>query len=495
MVIHASPKYLFATILVFAMALRLLLLGEHSLWVDELFSIRYGRLGVPALWADVSAIDNHPPLYYLLLHFWVLAFGESEFAVRSLSVLFGVLTVGIAYRLGVSMYNPRTALIAALILAVASYPIYWSQEARMYSLLPLLAGISVYFMWQLMRAGGVRHTLAYLISTVALLYTHSYGLFIVAAQNGYLVLLWYLGIHRNLQMKPGKWIGVQLCVLLLFLPWLWVLAARVTQLHADGFWVAQPSLMTVAGTFSEFAGSNPLLRFVLLLLVFYAASLSGIRVAKAAKGAPRRDALQSMEFRATVLLLACLMVPVLLPFVLSQFTTPIYVNRAVGVVYVFFVLLVADGIAKITIPALSRATLVGVVLLLLGNLAAKGYVHGGAPKYRELVDYVRTHVPPRALIVTCDDGQMSWPFAHYAAATGLPSPVIEANDVSIADGSWPGIWNQPEVWLVTLEQRTEAMNRCRKLPELLQTRYPEMRVLDLPLRAFGIRVYTGPPTD
>ena len=76
---------LFLAILITAVVTRLLFLGDHSLWVDELFSLKYARLNLHDLLSEVAANDNHPPLYYVLLHFWVQAFGASEFALRSLS--------------------------------------------------------------------------------------------------------------------------------------------------------------------------------------------------------------------------------------------------------------------------------------------------------------------------------------------------------------------------------------------------------------------------
>jgi uncharacterized membrane protein len=468
----------------------LLSLGEHSLWVDELFSIRYARLSPWALLADVAANDNHPPLYYLLLHVWVLLFGESEFAVRSLSVIFGVLTVAVVYRFGTALYDERTGVLAAFVLAIASFSIYWSQEARMYSLLPLLAAVSVYHLWRLMHGAGGGHVVGYLVATAALLYTQSYGLFIVAAQNSYLLMLWLLGAHRELKLRPKRWIGLQLGVALLFLPWLIVLISRVSQLQTEGFWIERPTFLTLVGTISEFSGSNPVLRIGFALLVTVSVVSALLLIARTRGAEERRNALRSTEFRATTLLVWCLLTPLLLPFAISQFATPIYLTRPAGVAYFAFALLVARGITSINPPMLSIASLTTVALLSLSVLAVNGYVHRDRPKYRELVDYVRANVSEHALIVTCDDGQMSYPFAHYAAAVGLQNRVVEMNDAQIANGTRRLARTQPELWLITFNQRPEAKKACAKLPELLRGNYREMRVLDIPLAEFGVRIYS-----
>ena len=76
--------------------------------------------------------DFHPPLYYLLLKVWGSLLGWSEIAVRSLSVLFGLVTVWLIYKIGENLVNEKVGLISALLLSTAPLHIYYSQEARMY---------------------------------------------------------------------------------------------------------------------------------------------------------------------------------------------------------------------------------------------------------------------------------------------------------------------------------------------------------------------------
>ena len=80
-------EHLLLAILITAAVLRLLFLADHSYWVDELWSIKFASLNLLELVSEIAAIDVHPPLYYALLHFWMQTFGDSEFAVRSLSVV------------------------------------------------------------------------------------------------------------------------------------------------------------------------------------------------------------------------------------------------------------------------------------------------------------------------------------------------------------------------------------------------------------------------
>src|SRR4051812_33174976 len=81
-----------------ALVIRLIGLSLDSLWFDEVFSVRAGRISVSDI-VILTRGDVHPPLYYLLLHFWMKLFGETEIAVRMLSVIFSVLTVFVVYHL------------------------------------------------------------------------------------------------------------------------------------------------------------------------------------------------------------------------------------------------------------------------------------------------------------------------------------------------------------------------------------------------------------
>jgi hypothetical protein len=121
-------------ILILAVLLRLAGLGWRSLWLDEVLSIRQAARPLSEIWAGTGEL-RHPPLYYLLLHFW-LRLGEGEAVIRLLSALFSLATVGLVYGLGrgVDRDRPETALLAAALLALAPLDLWYAQEARMYAL-------------------------------------------------------------------------------------------------------------------------------------------------------------------------------------------------------------------------------------------------------------------------------------------------------------------------------------------------------------------------
>ena len=91
-------------------------------------------------------------MYYYALHFWRGVFGESEFALRSLSAALGVVLVWLIYLLGRRLFDESTALAAAFVAALNPFQVYYSQEARMYVLLAVWAAASTYLLCAMRRA-------------------------------------------------------------------------------------------------------------------------------------------------------------------------------------------------------------------------------------------------------------------------------------------------------------------------------------------------------
>ena len=103
--------------------LRVFLLGNKGLGLDETFSIWLGNQSVGDMLHWVAKIDQHPPLYYLLLHSWIPSHGDTPYAVRLLSVLFGIATIPVIYLIGKRMSGVVMGLAAALILTLSPYNI------------------------------------------------------------------------------------------------------------------------------------------------------------------------------------------------------------------------------------------------------------------------------------------------------------------------------------------------------------------------------------
>jgi len=226
--LEASPRALQMIWLLFVLALaamlRLTLLGSKSLWFDEAFSVHVARFPPVRLAAFVRAVDAHPPGFYLLLHVWMRAFGQSEVALRSLSVAISVGTVLLSYLLGRAIGGARVGLIAALLTGVSPFQVMAAQEVRMYPLLGFLSLLCTYFLWKALETGQRRFWGGYVAATAAMLYVHYFGFLVLGFHGSYLLVA-----HRR---DRGVWafFGLALIlVALLYVPWLPSLLTHVSE--------------------------------------------------------------------------------------------------------------------------------------------------------------------------------------------------------------------------------------------------------------------------
>lgn len=130
--------------------LRVLLLDTKGMWLDETFSVWMASHSVAEILQWVVRIDQHPPLYYLLLHYWIAFNGDTPYYVRLLSVLFGAGTIPVIYLIGKRMSGVVVGVVAAMLLAFSLFNIYYAQETRMYTLLTFNAAAAIYALVRLL---------------------------------------------------------------------------------------------------------------------------------------------------------------------------------------------------------------------------------------------------------------------------------------------------------------------------------------------------------
>jgi 4-amino-4-deoxy-L-arabinose transferase-like glycosyltransferase len=133
---------LLLVITILGAGLRLFQIGSKGLWLDEAFSVWMGQQPLLDMFAWLLRVDQHPPLYYTLLHFW-LWLGDDAAMVRAFSAIIGTLTIPIIYLLGRRLAGWQVGLVAALILAVSPFHIRFAQETRMYTLLTFNASVAM----------------------------------------------------------------------------------------------------------------------------------------------------------------------------------------------------------------------------------------------------------------------------------------------------------------------------------------------------------------
>ncbi len=219
-------------ILLLGFALRLYRLGADSLWYDETVSMLLARAEIPELLRHTAG-DIHPPLYYLLLHFWIRLAGWSEFSAAFFSLWFGVLLIALVYRVAREWIPHKpVAILAAFFVAISPYNIWYSQEVRMYTVGATLGLLSVYFLRRMVAREKIfsRDFFAYAIFTALGFYTLYYFVFLMVFQWLWVAYrVWQIAYRQSQTANPEPitvyrllitFFLSQLALVLLYLPWL-----------------------------------------------------------------------------------------------------------------------------------------------------------------------------------------------------------------------------------------------------------------------------------
>lgn len=232
---HLARLSALVVILLIGYILRIYRLGAQNIWWDEGLAIWAVRksFGGTTLW---TAGDVHPPLYFWLLWPWVRLAGESELAARYITLIYGMLTVALAYPISRQLGNRQIGLVGILLVAVSRFEIWWSQEMRMYMLAGLMGLMATYWLVSLvgrrgaddrrsgedwiLRSRDLKPWVGYVLSTTAALYTIYLSVVFVAVHNVWVLGLLIWGRLRNRWAFLRRWVVAQLAVAGLMVPWL-----------------------------------------------------------------------------------------------------------------------------------------------------------------------------------------------------------------------------------------------------------------------------------
>jgi len=414
----APTTWALGAIVALAAALRFWGLGRQGLWWDEGYSVNWSRLGYGQVLDILRNRDFHPPLYYFGLHLWMQLFGTSDAAVRSLSAFAGLGAVLAIYALGRDLHSRRAGLVAAALLAVSSFAVYYSQEARSYSVLLLASILSVHGYWLCFHGPrqGTWPTAAYwLAATAAMLYVHNAALYVAAAQVLHRAGVLALQSDRKPIPRSAALFGG---LAVLYVPWFLVLLGQAGRLES-GFWMrplfqagVSPDF-TVGGTLGLFAGGvgAAVVLWVLVLNGLLATKLGGLNAGRT----PNADEYGPYPAAATTLLLAWMACSLLLPYLQSLVSEPIFVSRITIPALAPFLLLAAIGAARMAAPA---AAVVAAVVVI--GLAVPGLVDLERTSFKEEWRQAAADVAAQAqagATVLVVPGNPYSPWAEYAPAT------------------------------------------------------------------------------
>jgi len=155
--------------------LRFYHLGFNSLWLDEAFVFKYAQFSLGEIWSKVvvPGVELNPPFFYWLVHF-ILPFGKSEWLLRLPAALAGILTIPVFYFIGKQVKGKKLGLILAALISFSSYHIYYSQEARTYTLALLFFSLAFYFYLKTVKENKLNYWIWFSVFSALSLWSHYY---------------------------------------------------------------------------------------------------------------------------------------------------------------------------------------------------------------------------------------------------------------------------------------------------------------------------------
>ena len=268
--------------------LRVLLLDRQGMWLDETFSVWLANHTLGDMLQWIVKIDQHPPLYYLLLQGWIAFMGDTPYEVRLLSVLFGAGAIPVIYLIGKRMSGAVMGLAAAVLLALSPFNIRYAQETRMYTLLTFNAAVAIYALvrlltdarsatpigsqfrdylrarrWsQIQTMGTDLAWVAFIVFSAATMLTHNTAVLFAVATNVFVLSLMLFQRRNQSESMPafqapslGNWVKAQIGIFLLWSPWIVAFFRQAGRVYQE-FWIPQPGWDTVIEALKSFLNAS-----------------------------------------------------------------------------------------------------------------------------------------------------------------------------------------------------------------------------------------------
>lgn len=260
-----SEYIILILILLIATFLRFYNLGGPSLFNDELETLRVASYhSIPEMINLGIKPDVHPPGFQIMMYYVVHYLGDSQFILRLPTAIFGILSVLMIFFLGKYLYSEREGLIGSAITTFLWAPLYYSQEARAYSLLFLMAMLTTYLWLRIIndfyysKPSNIKLIVLYLIFAFITEYIQYLGLFFIFLQGISTIIIL---IKKPKQLLKGLIIFAILGAV--FLPWL---PFMLEQLQHGAEWIKPPKILAF-GYFLAFLYSlSPYILAIALIL-------------------------------------------------------------------------------------------------------------------------------------------------------------------------------------------------------------------------------------
>ncbi len=392
-----------------AAALALLIAASYRLrsplldvgfWIDEGLSV--GIADRPATEIPGTLrLDGSPPLYYLLLHYWMPVFGRSEVATHTLSLVLALACIPLSWWLAGRLFGTRAGWLAAVLATTNPFLTQYAQETRMYTLVVAIGMLSTAAFVAAFVFGRRAWLPVFVVALVAQLYTHNWTLFFAAATGlAWLLLVWMAAAGESRRQLLRDGVLAYAAVLLLYAAWVPSLLFQAA--HTGAPWAKVPGPDLILDAFGRLLGFDA--QHTLLL----AAGAGFVAVLRPAFGRSRQRP-PSADARAVIALFVIALGTFVIAWISSQ-VSPAWTLRYLAVGLPPLLLFAALGLARAGKLGLVGTAIVAVMCVLQDIPQSKSNVS-------TVAQAIAPSLRPGDLVVSTQPEQI--PVASYYLPDGL----------------------------------------------------------------------------
>lgn len=304
--------------------LRIQNVTNHSLWNDEFWTIFYSSGRYLSGYREMityiySKYAENPPFYWIFMRLWIGLFGDGELSLRLPSIIFGSISIPVYYVLVKDIFSRKISVLSSILLLFSSVHIYFSKEAKTYSLFFLFSLLSMYSLTKLLKHTTIWNVFGYVLTSLIMIYTNYYGFFLLMGQIIILVKI----------LKIRKSAGIILPIIFLFIPWMY-LSSQNLGIVSRGTWIGRSDFWN--SLIMQLLFYSPPSEKLLTQSVFIILFFTGI--------------LYLLFFtvkQSRCLIIVWFLCPLVIPLLISQICKPIFIPRFALIALSPFILLIVLG--------------------------------------------------------------------------------------------------------------------------------------------------------
>jgi mannosyltransferase len=264
LLIHSRYSQILLSLTIVGLILRFFNLGFNSLWLDEASTYTFASMSLPGIWQATTAGEFNPPLFYWIEHI-MLSFGNNEVVLRFVPALLGVLTIPLLYLAGKEFVDRNVGIIAAAACAFSPFLLYYSQEARAYSMALFFIAFAMVFFLRALKTNEITHWVLFGLLSALAFWSHFYTLVVIGALVLYALIVKIPDIRKDIgSLKPLALAGVAFAVICL--PLIAITIQLFARRESGGPTFGIQGIGIVIETFRQLSGFSDIVMYLFLLI-------------------------------------------------------------------------------------------------------------------------------------------------------------------------------------------------------------------------------------